>query len=153
MALAAALELLAPDLRFLLAGREVDHALQANIAATGFTTISLFSLIADTRGDLRAALHDPPFNLNPNEGGLDPSLAAGRRVQAARLLDAWETARSRVEEKKKLQAEQRASRLPLTLNATEHVKCVIGLKDVALSLRYQDKSLYDVEQVADQELH
>ena len=41
----------------------------------------------------------------------------------------------------------------IAFNATEHVKCVIGLKDVALSLRYQDKSLYDVEQVADQELH
>jgi hypothetical protein len=40
-----------------------------------------------------------------------------------------------------------ANKTVIGFNATEHVKCVIGLKDVSVTLRYSDSNLFDVHDV------
>jgi hypothetical protein len=44
-----------------------------------------------------------------------------RRVNLARIIDSWETARKRISERDRISAEQKASRLPITLERGQHV--------------------------------
>ena len=115
-----ALAKLAPDLRFILSEREVPEALQAQLSLAGFRSIGLFNSMVDSRGDLRAMLI-AEFGLNPAELNLAPGEALARRVNAARIVDAWDTSRKRQEEHDRVQAEQKASRLPLTLSRSQHI--------------------------------
>eukprot|EP00971_Amphidinium_carterae_P345974 6487191-Amphidinium_carterae.1 len=55
------------------------------------------------------------FSLNPNTEGLASEEAAKRRLNCARLVDAWDVCKRRSDEVVRRQAEQRASRAPITL--------------------------------------
>ena len=116
---AAALGLMSPELKFVLAGKEVPNRLQAHLGRYGFKTLSTFAVMADTRADFRETLRGAPFSLDLTEGDADVRLQ--KRVNLARMIDAWETAKVRVEERARVESEQRASRLPVTVSATEHI--------------------------------
>jgi len=115
-----ALDKVAPDLRFIWSDREVPLPVQAALATAGLRSIGLFTSAVDSRADLRTMLH-ADFALNPAEGGLAAGVALARRINVARIVDSWETARRRQEEADRVQAEQKASRLPMTLSRAQHI--------------------------------
>jgi len=108
------------DLKFILSDKGLPPALQVRIGQHGFTTLSLFSLLSDTRTELRAYLSGS-LGLDPMAADLTEQERIDRRINTARIIDAWETAKIRVEERARLEASQRASRTPLTLMASDHV--------------------------------
>ena len=114
------LDLMAPDLRFIMAEREIEPRLQALLGAAGYKSLGLFTSMVDNRAQLRAVLATD-FGLDAAEANLAPATALARRVDQARIVDAWDTARKRSDEADRMQAEQRASRLPLTLNRAAHI--------------------------------
>ena len=81
----------------------------------------MFSLADDTRDNLRSMLRAEPFNLNTEEENIAPAEKLRRRVAQAKVIDAWESAKSRVEEKKRTEAEQRALHQPLALPSGDHM--------------------------------
>jgi len=111
---------MAPDLRFILSERDVPTLLQAEVGLAGYKTIGLFMCMVDSRTELRQMLSDS-FHLNPAEMNITAAEAQQRRVNQARMVDAWDTASKRQQEHDRLQAEQRASRLPLTLTRARHI--------------------------------
>ena len=112
---------LAEDLRFLFDQRQVDTDVQICFADLGLTTISLFALLGDDVANVRAALAAPPFNLDPTAYGLDPGTMLKRRIAQAKVLDAWQAAKCRGDEKNKAEAKQRTSGMPISLTQGEHV--------------------------------
>ena len=147
---------MAPDLAFLLDDRLVDSTTQKHLCDAGFSTIGVFALLADTRAEVRAMLKSAPFSLDPDATALedDPTEKVRRRVAQARVIDAWETAQVRVEERRKAEATQRASGLPHALPVSVHIafrrdyEAVYGRADDKAfpSDSLIDKRLQDIEQ-------
>ena len=123
----AAIDALTTDFRYILDAREVPQELQADLSDAGFRSTALFAVIADDRAGVRAARRTD-YGLDPGAEGLDAPARVGRRTNAARLLDAWETCTRRIAEQRKVEAEQRADRMPLTMVRGDHI---------ALRLRYE----------------
>jgi len=101
------------------------------------TTVRLFSLIAETRADLKSFLKDPPFLLDP-EALAEPADKVRARVSVAQLTDAWLTATTRVTEKTKVEAEQRAVGVPLALPQGDHVVLKVAYEKVYRRVRKED---------------
>ena len=112
---------LAEDLRFLFDQRQVDTEVQICFADLGLTTISLFALLVDDVANVRVALAAPPFDLDPTTNGLDPATMLKRRIVQAKVLDAWQAAKCRADEKNKAEAKQRTSGMPISLTQGERV--------------------------------
>ena len=87
----------------------------------GLTTISLFALLGDDVANVRVALAAPPFNLDPTANGLDPATVLKRRIAQAKVLNAWQAAKCRADEKNKAEAKQRTSGMPISVTQGEHV--------------------------------
>ena len=121
IASAEVLNMLAGDFRFLFNQRQVDTDVQICFADLGLTTISLFALLGDDVANVRVAQAAPPFNLDPVAHGLDPATMLKRRIAEAKVLDAWQAAKCRVDEKNKAEAKQRTSGVPISLTQGEHV--------------------------------
>ena len=117
---ALALARMAPDLQFILGEREVPLQLQAALSSAGFRSLGLFNSMVDSRAELRALLR-ADFDLDPAAVGLAAGVPLERRVNVARVVDAWDTSRKRQEEQDRSQAEQKASRLPMTLSRAQHI--------------------------------
>ena len=111
---------MAPDLRFILSEREVPEDLQVRLSTLGVRTLGLFCSIVDSKADLRATLI-ADFGLNHAEADITREVAMERRINTARLVDSWETASKRLSESDRVAAEQKASRLPLTLSKSHHI--------------------------------
>ena len=109
------------DLAFILDDREVDSDLQDRLASTGITKLSLFVLLADSRADFRNLLAEQ-FGLDPAAQGILPAESLRRRMEAARILDAWEAGRARVDIVNKRDAERRSEQLPKSLLRSEHIE-------------------------------
>ena len=80
--------------------------MQVCFADLGLTTISLFALWEDDVANVRVALAPPPFNLDPTANGLDLATMLKRRITQAKVLDAWQAAKCRADEKNKAEAKQ-----------------------------------------------
>jgi hypothetical protein len=116
------LEFLTPDLAFLLSDKGVPLLAQGLLAECGFTTVRLFALMGDDRKEFRAVLKGAPFLLDPAGEEAVPGARIKVVAAVARLTDAWEAAVSRVAERNKVDAEMRASGVPLTLPGGDHVE-------------------------------
>lgn len=117
---AALLATMAPDLRFILSDRDVPLPIQVQLAAAGYKTIGLFCSFVDSKAELRNALKKD-FGLDPDEAGISNDVAKSRRVSIAQLVDSWDTTTKRQEESDRVQAEQKASRLPMTMSRSIHI--------------------------------
>lgn len=107
-----------PGLTFLWNDRDVDREIQAMLARDGFKDLRLFALLGDNRADIREFLKTS-YGVDPSAGTPQEKIAA--RLKSAKVIDAWEAAKKRAEEKDVLEAQQRASRLPITMDGSEHV--------------------------------
>jgi hypothetical protein len=151
-----AIPTMAPDLAFLLEDRLVDSSTQKHLCDAGFSTIGIFALMADTRTEVRTMLKAAPFGLDPEAAAIeaDPTEKVRRRVAQARVIDAWEAAQVRVEERRKAEATQRASGLPHVLPVSVHIafrrdfEAVYGRADDKAfpSDALIDKRFQDIEQ-------
>ena len=108
-----------PGLSFVLADREVDGEIQDLLSTQGFKTVPLFALLADSREELRGILRAAPFALDPHGAAAEDAMK--KRISMARIIDAWEAARNRVEEQNKVEAKRRAEGLPRQLPRSDHV--------------------------------
>ena len=118
------------DLAFLFGDRGVDARLQGCFGAIGLKTVPLFALAADTRDELRGMLSAEPFLLALNADGLDAAEKVRRWVAQAKIVDAWEAAKLRIDERKRTEAEQRAHGQPFTLASGEHTQLRAGYQNV-----------------------
>ncbi len=109
---AAGRDLLEPALRFLWDDKGVPVAVQEAFAAAGYVSLTRFSLVCDTRQDLRELLRA--------EYALDPGQDPRHRVTQAAVIDAWEHASLRAQKEREEDAVARVSRLPRPVNSTEH---------------------------------
>ena len=112
---------LSPDLQYILAERGVSLEVQLKLGEIGFVTIGLTASLADDRSSLRDILNTD-FDLDPTAAGLTAEDKLKRRVEVARMIDSWEACKTRQEKESELAAEQRASRLPLTIGKNTHVQ-------------------------------
>jgi hypothetical protein len=117
---AATLRKISHDLSFLFADRGMAPGLQLLFARTGFLTMNLFTAVSDSRAELRLLLAED-YGLDPADGAITPLERITRRTQVAAVIDCWEAAKRRVDEKDKLAASQVASRVPTTLPKSEHL--------------------------------
>ena len=120
---------LSSDLAFLLGDRDVDRRIQGCFGAIGLNSVSLFALAADTREELRTMLAASPFDLALGGDSVTPAVKIQRRVSQAKVIDAWEASKHRVDERKKTEAEQRAHGQPLTLASGEHTQLRKGYQN------------------------
>ena len=126
------------DLAHMLTEKGVSSELMDMLAATGITNSRLFALMADSRKELKEALAEVPFKLDPTAEGLAGPDKIRVRVSVAQLTDAWISANARVNEKTRVEAEQRAVGVPLALPQGEHV----DLK-LAYEAKYRRTSMKD----------
>ena len=119
-ALDVSLALISPDLRFVLSERDVPEGLQGKLSDAGYRTIGLFVAMVDSKTTLRATLISD-FDLDPAAMGLAGPDIILRRVNCAKMVDAWEACSKRQDESDRLQATQRASRLPMTMQGSSHI--------------------------------
>lgn len=117
---AAILAKLSPDLRFVFCEREVPVTVQVAISAAGLRTLGLFVSFVDSKAGLRTAMASQ-FNLDPAEVGLPADEKRERQITLAKLVDSWDAASKRRESIDQVQADQKASRLPITLSRSQHV--------------------------------
>lgn len=103
------------DLRYLLDQRKVDISVQASLVEAGLTSVSFLAWLGDDAKEVRSAIAAPPISLDPEAVGLEPGEKLKKKVSQAKLLDAWDAARCRGQERHKQEAAQRASNLPLSL--------------------------------------
>ena len=117
-----AVESLAADLRLILTDGEVPDTIQAQMARAGMKSLSLFVLISEDPSSLRATLVAAPFGLDPAEAGIAPELSLERKINQARILDAWEVCKGRREEERKIEAQSRARNEPIVRLKSEHIQ-------------------------------
>lgn len=110
----AQLEMMSSDLRFILSECEVPAVLQAVIADRGYKTMNLFAVLADDRAGIRTACKDT-IGIDLAEGGLTAGQILSGRLATTQILAAWVTAQARHSETEKITAENRCSRMPMTL--------------------------------------
>ena len=115
------IESLAPDLKFLLEDRNVDKTIMAQLADAGFTSMNIFSMLGDSRMEVREVLVDEPFNLGLAVADLQPGEKVRRRAKQAMVLDAWEAAKHRMEERAKKEAAQRAAGGEVKFHPGDHI--------------------------------
>jgi len=106
---------LADGLKHLLDQRGVDIAVHSALVELGLVTIGTFAWLGDDVASVREALSSPPFDMDFKAEGLAPGDKVKARAAQAKMLDAWQGAKARTEEKQKVEATQRASSLPLTV--------------------------------------
>jgi len=92
---------LEPDLVFLFDDLEVTQLVQANLAALGIVKMGIFAKIEATEVDFRKWLSD--------DFGFDPQAGVQNRVETAKLVEAWDTARQRAATSRKLEAEAKVN--------------------------------------------
>ena len=90
-----------PDLAFLLDDLEVTPLVQANLAALGIIKMGIFAKIEATEVDFRKWL--------AGDLGFDPQAGVQNRVDTAKLVEAWDTARQRSSTSRKLEAEAKVN--------------------------------------------
>ena len=85
---AAALPLASSSLRFLLCDSGLSDQTQARLYTSGFSDLRLFGRIAEDIDDLKAVLN--------SDFGLDAASSLAARVEVAKFIGAWQSARDQV---------------------------------------------------------
>ena len=109
---ATALQLATSSLRFLLCDSGLSDQTQARLYMAGFSDLRLFGRIAEDVDDLKAVLLSD-FGLN-----VQSSLAS--RVEVAKFIGAWQSARDQVSKEDEARSDARLSRLPRPVPASEY---------------------------------
>eukprot|EP00971_Amphidinium_carterae_P346331 6487712-Amphidinium_carterae.1 len=104
----------ASELKYVFDERSIPVDLQTRIIDAGYISTNLFAAYAETRSELRENLI-ADFPLDTKVEGLSSAECRERRLNCARLVDAWDVCKRRCDEVVRRQAEQRASRAPITL--------------------------------------
>ena len=102
-------------LSYLLAEKDVGLDVQQELQGVGGTSVRLFALMAEDRKELRDILSDAPFNLKMTGDEVSGPDKLRARVAVTKVTDAWMTAHTRMTEKLKVDAEQRAAGVPLSM--------------------------------------
>jgi hypothetical protein len=108
----AAMEAADSDLKYLLSEVGVADEVQVALYHRGYTSLRLFSVIDETRAEVRGALND--------EIGLDHTAGNVERRNTALVLSAWETAKTQQKSNDENRAEARASMVPRPVPVSEH---------------------------------
>ena len=116
----AFLDKVSPELQFIWSEREIPAIIQSGLGKSGYTTLGVFACMVDQRAELRTVTKTM-LGLDPDEVGITALEATDRRVNVARIIDAWETSKKRISERDRIAAEQKASRMPMVLEKTQHV--------------------------------
>eukprot|EP00971_Amphidinium_carterae_P111623 2210545-Amphidinium_carterae.1 len=77
------------ELQYIFEERSVPSELQTAIITAGYGSTSLFAAFAETRETLRKQL-ESDFDLSPFAEGISDAVARERRLNCARLIDAWQ---------------------------------------------------------------
>ena len=109
-------------LSYLLAEKNVDDTVQQAFVGLGITSVRLFALMAEDRKELKDLLNDEPFNLKLSGDAVSAQDKLQARVSIAKITDAWMVANTRMVEKLKVEAEQRAAGVTLSMPQGEHVE-------------------------------
>eukprot|EP00971_Amphidinium_carterae_P326757 6457753-Amphidinium_carterae.1 len=104
----------ASELKYVFDERSIPTELQNRIIEAGYISTNLFAAYAETRSELRDNLV-ADFGLDTKEKDISTEESSKRRLNCARLVDAWDVCKRRCDEVVRKQAEQRASRAPITL--------------------------------------
>ena len=128
-------------LRFLLDEKEISGAVRLMLLSDGVTTVSRLALLAETRAELKEV-----FTTEWKQAMDVP----GARASQIRLLEAWEVARTRVDEERRVSAEARAAGEPATLPQSSHRALRVAVEE-----RYDvlDDTLVPHTALVDQVLH
>jgi hypothetical protein len=102
------------DLRFILSECEVPSVLQAAISGLGYKALNLFAVLADDRAGIRTCCKDV-LGIDLTDTGLTAAQLLAGRLATTQVLAAWVTAQARHAEAEKVTAENRSSRMPMTL--------------------------------------
>ena len=97
---------------YLLEEKQVAAETIAKLKELGINTVSRLCLWVDDRKELRQVLKD--------DLGLDPALDRKFRIEQIAMVDAWESAKSRLDEQSKVDAEKRSAGLPLSMAKQDH---------------------------------
>lgn len=100
------------DLQFVLAESEVPLRIQHRLYELGYSTLALFSVIADDKAGVRTFCKEQ-MPLDPATGGLPAPKKAMCLLTTAQIIAAWQTAAQRVTETERVAAESRSQRLPV----------------------------------------
>lgn len=103
---------LSADLRHLLDAEEVPLVVQAKIAATGFKTLKLFALMAESRAEVKA------FAKSALE--IDGEAEVASRLKVTQVVGAWLAASDRLAKRTEMESQARAANLPKLLPKQDH---------------------------------
>ena len=117
---------LSPDLAFLMDDKGIESAVQKKVLGLGVASVNHFALLPDERAGLRGFLKDFLGDVDDPNATTEGRLA--RRMSHVKFIDVWETCKVRSEERRKVEAEQRASELPLELEGNELVSIRKGFE-------------------------
>ena len=117
---------LSPDLAFLMNGKGIESAVQQKVLGLGVASVNHFALLADDRAGLRKFLKDFLGDVDDPNATTEGRLV--RRMSHVKFIDVWKTCKVRSEERRKVEAEQRASKLPLELEGNELVSIRKGFE-------------------------
>ena len=116
---------LSPDLAFLMNDKGIESAVQQKVLGLGVVSVNHFALLADDRAGLRKFLKDFLEDVDDPNATTEGRLA--RRMSHVKFIDVW-ACKVRSEEPRKVEAEQRASKLPLELEGNELVSIRKGFE-------------------------
>ena len=106
--------LLSHDFRYMMDEFEIPEQVKALIADAAYKTLSTFTVLADDRAGVRAALIQD--FVNPAEAHLTVLQVAQARLIVNKLIAAWVVGHQRVVDEVRVGADARALRLPVLLN-------------------------------------
>ena len=115
-----AAEPISDELQFLLDRCRVPEAVVQALQAMGATDIRKFSLIDDTRADVRATCKE--------EFGLDPTARRGDKGIILSVIDAWEQACKRANTEREEEALAKQLRTPQVLSTRSHLDLRVGFE-------------------------
>jgi hypothetical protein len=108
----AAFKEVSTDLMGIWDDKGVSLPIRKKLARAGFTSVAVFSTLADSTEKLRTILHT---DLGIPEEGLPARAIAGS------IITAWEAARKFVEVRAEVEAEARDTRVPVTMVRNDHI--------------------------------
>ena len=101
------------DLRFLLTHHKVTEEVQAKLYDNSIDTVSKFAAFVSDASDLREVLK--------SDLGIDPASSLSLRAQAACLVVAWETAKTRVKSQAEAEATNEVREWAKPIPQTEYI--------------------------------
>ena len=102
-----------PNLAFLLDEKEVPPEVQTKILDSGLSTLSRFLFTAESQEDWKKVFRS---------WDLDPDADPKNRLAMIMTIDAWDTAKVRIQEERRAEAEARQAGIPKPLGKLPHLQ-------------------------------